>query len=145
MQIAQYKKQAKEAIKEAWDLYSQLKEEIKVSSAEELTLAFKNLDLCLTHVLYLEAIGEYLEKGGKSRGSYLVVDPDGEKPCEALGDEWKFSLNQEDDYVNQKILEIFLDENLKIKKQWVDVRPIPQEETWFENVWNEYRQDKIIK
>ncbi|MGD8536421.1 MAG: FAD-binding protein, partial [Candidatus Aminicenantes bacterium] len=135
----------KVAIKEAWSLYSRFKKKTKVSSAKELPGAFKNLDLCLTHALYLEAIEEYLEKGGKSRGSYLVMDPDGKKPCEALSDEWKFSLNQEDAFVNQKILRISLDENAKVKKQWVDIRPIPQEETWFENVWNEYRQDKIIK
>ncbi len=135
----------KEAIKDAWGLYSRLRKEIKVSSVKKLPVAFKNLDLCLTHALYLEAIGEYLEKGGKSRGSYLVMDPEGEKPCEALGDEWKFSLNQEDAFVNQKILQIYLDENANVKKQWVDIRPIPQEETWFENVWNEFRQDKIIK
>jgi succinate dehydrogenase/fumarate reductase flavoprotein subunit len=135
----------KEAIKEAWSLYSRLRKEIKVSSAKELPAAFKNLDLCLTHALYLEAIGEYLEKGGKSRGSYLVMDPEGEKPCEALGDEWKFSLNQEDAFVSQKILQIYLDENAKVNKQWVDIRPIPQDETWFENVWNAYRQDRIVK
>jgi succinate dehydrogenase/fumarate reductase flavoprotein subunit len=135
----------KEAIKEAWSLYSRLRKEIKVSSAKELPAAFKNLDLCLTHALYLEAIGEYLEKGGKSRGSYLVMDPEGEKPCEALGDEWKFSLNQEDAFVSQKILQIYLDENAKVNKQWVDIRPISQDETWFENVWNAYRQDRIVK
>jgi succinate dehydrogenase/fumarate reductase flavoprotein subunit len=135
----------KEAIKEAWSLYFRLKKEIKVSSAKELPAAFKNLDLCLTHALYLEAIGEYLEKGGKSRGSYLVMDPEGEKPCEALGDEWKFSLNQEDAFVNQKILQIYLDENAKVNKQWVDIRPIPQEDTWFENVWNAYLKDEVVK
>ncbi len=135
----------KEAIKEAWDLYFHLKKDIKVSSVKNLPLTFKNLDLCLTHALYLEAIGEYLDKGGKSRGSYLVMDPEGEKPCEALGDEWKFSLNQEDAFVNQKILQIYLDEDAKVQKQWVDIRPIPQEETWFENIWNEFRQNKIIK
>jgi len=135
----------KEAIKEAWSLYSRLRKEIKVSSAKELPAAFKNLDLCLTHALYLEAIGEYLEKGGKSRGSYLVMDPEGEKPCEALGDEWKFSLNQEDAFVNQKILQIYLDENAKVNKQWIDIRPIPQEDTWFENVWNAYLKDEVVK
>lgn len=135
----------KEAIDEAWALYFRLKKKIKVSSVKEIPEAFKNLDLCLTHVLYLEAIGEYLEKGGKSRGSYLVVDPEGEKPGEALGDEWKFCLNPEDAFVDQKILEIYLDESARVKKQWVDVRPIPEEETWFENVWNEYRKDEIVK
>ncbi len=135
----------KEAIKQAWSLYARLKKESKVASSEELPDAFKNLDLGLTHALYLEAIGEYLEKGGKSRGSYLVVDTDGDKPCEALGDEWKFSLNQEDAFVSQRILEIHLDENLNVKKQWVDIRALPHEEAWFENVWNEYLEDKIIK
>ena len=135
----------KEAIKQAWGLYSRLRKEIKVSSAKELPAGFKNLDLCLTHALYLEAIGEYLEKGGKSRGSYLVMDPEGEKPCEALGDEWKFSLNQEDAFVNQKILQIYLDENAKVNKQWIDIRPIPQEDTWFENVWNAYLKDEVVK
>ena len=135
----------KKAVKEAWDLDSRLKKESKVSSAKELPAAFKNLDLCLTHAMYLEAIKEYLEKGGKSRGSYIVMNPDGEKPCEALGDEWKFSLNQEDAFVNQKILQICLDEDAKVKKQWVDIRPIPQEEAWFENIWNAYLKDKIIK
>jgi len=135
----------KEAMQKAWELYSRLKKEIKVSSAKELPAAFKNLDLCLTHALYLEAIGEYLGKGGKSRGSYLVIDPEGEKPCEALGDEWKFSLNQEDAFVNQKILQIYLDENAKVNKQWVDIRPIPQEEAWFENIWNAYLKDEVVK
>lgn len=135
----------KAAIIDAWNLYSRLKKELKVPSAQYLAAAFKNLDLCLTHLLYLEAIGEYLEKGGKSRGSYLVMDSDGKKPCEGLGDEWKFSLNKEGSFVSKNILEIYLDENFKMKKQWVKVRPIPQEDSWFENVWNEYMKGEIIK
>ncbi|MBW1765550.1 MAG: FAD-binding protein [Deltaproteobacteria bacterium] len=135
----------KQAIVDAWELYSKLKGEMKISSPQDLPAAFKNLDLCLTHALYLEAIGEYLEKGGKSRGSYLVMDPQGEKPSEELSDEWKFSLNEENAFVDEKILEICLDDNFDVKKQWVDVRPIPDEDTWFENVWNNYMKDKIIK
>ncbi len=133
------------AIIEAWMLYSRLKEEIQVSSAKNLPSAFKNLDLCLTHALYLEAIREYLEKGGKSRGAYLVLDPEGERPCKELGNEWSFRLNEKNAFVDKKILEVYLDENLEVEKNWVDIRPVPQEETWFENVWNEYRKGKIIK
>ncbi len=118
---------------------------LKVPATEDLPEAFKNLDLCLTHALYLEAVGEYLEKGGKSRGSFLVLDPEGDRPCDELGDEWRFDLVPEDARVNQKILEIHLDENMKVRKEWVDIRPIPQEDTWFENVWNQYLRDEIIK
>jgi hypothetical protein len=116
-----------------------------ISSAEKLTEAFKNLDLCLTHALYLEAIGEYLEKGGQSRGSYLVLNPEGNTPCDSLGDEWKFLLNDPDSFVNQKILEVSLDSGGNILKQWVDIRPIPQEDNWFENVWNQYLKNNIIQ
>ncbi|UCC41779.1 MAG: FAD-binding protein [Candidatus Aminicenantes bacterium] len=135
----------RKAITEAWRLYSRLKKEMKVTSPQALPAAFKNLDLCLTHALYLEASREYLEKGGKSRGSYLVLDSEGEKPCKELGEEWKFCLNERDAFVDKKILEVYLNEKLEVEKQWVDIRPIPQEETWFENVWSEYRKGNIIK
>jgi succinate dehydrogenase/fumarate reductase flavoprotein subunit len=134
----------KEAVSEAWQLYSQMKSRMKIPSFRDLPAAFKNLDLCLTHAVYLEAIAEYLEAGGKSRGSYLVLDAEGEKPCEKLEDEWRFGLNRNDAFVDRKILEISLDESLSVKKKWVDIRPIPREEQWFENLWEEYREEKVF-
>ena len=135
----------KTAVVDAWDLYNKLKEKMKIPSEKYLPAAMKNLDLCLTYAMYLEAIGEYLEKGGKSRGSYLVLDEHGERPCGELNDEWKFSLNTENAYVNERILEIFLDDNFNVRKQWVKIRPIPKEDTWFERIWNDYRKGNIIK
>jgi len=38
-----------------------------------------------------------------------------------------------------------VDEDLRVKKNWVGIRPIPREDSWFENVWNEYLKDNIIK
>ena len=135
----------KEAIVEGWQLYRELQNTVKIATPQELPEAFKNLDLCLTHVLYLEAIGEYLEKDGRSRGSFLVLDPEGEKPCDQLGENWRFGLNRVDSFVNTKILEISLDANITVQKHWVNIRPIPQAEVWFETVWNDYMNDKIIK
>jgi hypothetical protein len=133
------------AVLDAWKLYSKMRREMKVPSAQDVAFAFRNLDLCLTHALYFEAINEYLERGGRSRGSYLVLDPQGKKPCMELGDEWKFSLNEENSFVDKKILEIYFDDVGNVVKQWVDIRPIPREEIWFENVWNEYLRDNIIE
>jgi len=138
-------KKISEAVAEAWKLYYRMKNEMQIPSVKELPGAFKNLDLCLTHALYLEAIGEYLEKGGQSRGSYLVLNPEGEKPCAELGEEWKFFLCEEDAFVNKRILEVSLDEEGNIQKKWVDIRPVPQEDSWFENVWNRYVNDEIIE
>ncbi|MGD2294348.1 MAG: FAD-binding protein [Candidatus Aminicenantes bacterium] len=134
----------KEAKEEAWLLYNRLHREMKISSVQKLPEALKNLDLCLIHAFFLDAIAEYLAQGGKSRGSYLVRDKEGRKPCPELGEKWRFSLNEEHAYVDSKILEVQMDEEGEIHKQWVDIRPIPHEETWFENVWNTFLRDEII-
>ncbi len=133
------------AVKEAWEQYNRMKVEMKVATLDKLPAAFRNLDLCLTHAIYLEAFKEYLENGGKSRGSYLVLDPNGEKPSKELSDEWKFSLTEEDLPVNKKILEVYLDDKGNVIKALTDVRPIPKEDVWFENVWSEFRKDNIVR
>lgn len=132
------------SIEEAWQMWSDLQSQTQVSDVAKLGEAFKNLDLCLTHALYLEAISEYLNRGGLSRGSYLVKDPKGKLPCETLSEEWKFRLNQEDDFVSTHILEIHWDEEEQVHKQWVEIRPIPLAESWFENVWHEFRKNYNI-
>jgi succinate dehydrogenase/fumarate reductase flavoprotein subunit len=132
------------AVEEAWRQYHRLKDELRIPSVTELPLAFRVVDLCLTHAMYLEAIREYIAKGGKSRGSYIILDAQGEVPCDALGDAWRFRLAEPSDFVSQKILEIWLDEEGRVQKQWVDIRPIPREDAWFENVWNDYMRDRIV-
>jgi len=132
-------------VERAWSLYARLKKGIRLSSRCELQEAFKILDLCLTHAVYLEAIKEYMENGGRSRGSYLVLDPNGEKPCPQLDERWRFSLETPESPVSRKILEISLNEEMRPVKQWLDVRPIPAEKNWFENVWNDFRRDQIIR
>jgi hypothetical protein len=138
-------KQIGPATAKAWSLYGCLKKRIPSVSVHELPGVFKDLDLCLTHAVYLEAIKEYLEQGGRSRGSYLVLDPDGQKPCPQLDELWRFSLEKPDSFVSRKILEIRLDEKMRPIKQWVNVRPVPAGMGWFENVWDDFRKDKIVR
>lgn len=129
----------------AWRMVTRLKKGIRLVSVRELPDAFKDLDLCLTHAVYLEAIKEYIEKDGRSRGSYLVLDPGGEKPCPQLDESWRFSLEKPDSFVSRKILEIRLDEQMRPIKEWEDIRPVPAGEGWFENVWDDFRKDKIVR
>ena len=84
------------------------------------------------------------DKGGKSRGSYLVLDRNGEKPCPELGNRWRFSVNPPRAFVDRRILEIFLDDSGKVIKKWVNIRPIPKVEGWFESVWRDFREDRIV-
>jgi succinate dehydrogenase/fumarate reductase flavoprotein subunit len=133
-----------EARKKAWNLLDRIRKKLTIPSAMFLPEAFKILDLCLTHALYLEAISEYLDRGGKSRGSYLVLDKNGIEPCQELGEDWKFSSNEEAAFVGRKILEIRLADGTDVVKEWVDIRPIPKEDAWFENVWNAFLRDEIV-
>jgi succinate dehydrogenase/fumarate reductase flavoprotein subunit len=131
--------------KAAWRQLDELRKSLRVGSAEELPEAFRTLDLCLTQAVYLEALKEYLSQGGRSRGSYIVLDPAGDLPCPGLGDEWRYSLAEPGHPANRRILEIGLDGEGKIVKSWVEARPIPSSEDWFETVWADFRADRIIR
>lgn len=89
---------------------------------------------------------EYIEKGGRSRGSYLIADESGEIPNSKLSADFRFSLDNGD--LTKYVCEVELKkdgEELECVAQWKPVRAIPQEDGWFENVWNAFLRDEIIK
>jgi len=133
-----------EAVEMAWALVERLWSDLRIRPEGGLVRAFRAVDLALTHAVYLEAIAEYLRKGGRSRGSALVRDPGGEAPCPGLGEAWRHVLTPPDDFVNRKILEVRLGEGFKVEKEWVDVRPVPGEAGWFETVWSDYLNGRVI-
>jgi len=117
---------------------------MRIASPRGLPGAFRALGLALTHYVYLEAIGEYLDRGGKSRGSSFVPDAGGRIPHPLLGGRWAFSLAEPGDAVGANILEVRLDAAGRVRKRWVPVRPVPRPEGWFETVWDDYRKDRIV-
>ncbi len=128
----------------ARDLWKRAARELGAASTRDLPGSFKALDLALTHAIYLEAIGEYLERGGKSRGSYLVPDASGRPPHPLLGGRWAFTLARPGDFVSANVLEVRLDGQGRVQKKWVPVRPVPRPEGWFESVWADHRNDRIV-
>lgn len=136
-----------DATGEAWHLYARVLAAMEAVSRDEVPLAFRARDLCLTHAFYLEAMQEYFAAGGRSRGSCLVLDSAGSPPCDRLGDRWRFSLADPDDIVSRKILEMSLDDDSGpgVLKRWVDIRPIPDEDGWFEEVWKNFAGERIYK
>jgi succinate dehydrogenase/fumarate reductase flavoprotein subunit len=118
--------------------------DLRAVSPRDLPRAFKALDLALTHAVYLEAIAEYIEKGGRSRGSYLIPDPAGESPHPLLGERWAFSLARPEDPIEKTLMEVRLDGRGRVRKKWVPVRPVPRSDGWFETVWDDFRNDRIV-
>jgi len=46
--------------------------------------------------------------------------------------------------VERQVLEVRYRAAGHVEKTWVDVRPIPETDGWFERVWTEYRTGKTF-
>ncbi len=122
----------------------------------ELVAAFVNRDILLAQFAYLSAIAEYIEKGGRSRGSSLV--------CESLADlsldggaagAERFAASGmpaalDDGAFSERVCEV----ELRLAAggepsclfRWLPVRPIPAErDEWFEQVYNAWVEDRVIR
>lgn len=131
-----------EAIEESRFQLKSLIEKTLLSSIKELPLAFQNYDLLLTQYVYLAAMKDYIDRGGKSRGSYLVYDSTGELPLTGLDERFRFSLIG-NSFMN-KIQKITYCDGC-CSFQWEKVKEIPKEDHWFENVWNRFMENKNIE
>ncbi len=133
---------ATEGAKEAIEQLESLQDNTKLANIHELTLAYQNYDMLITQFVYLSAIKDFIDKGGRSRGSYLVYDSEGKLPLEGLKEDFRFSIS--DGSLSEKVQKVSYQEG-KCNFKWDTVNPIPEEDSWFENVWNRYRKDEIIK
>jgi hypothetical protein len=125
--------------------FKEIDADVQIERREDLPLAFKTRELALTHAIYLEAIGEYIDRSGQSRGFYLIPIAEGGQSCAGICDNWRFSITQEDAFVSRHILELAIDPEYRVHKQWVPVRPIPPVDTWFENVWRDYPDNNFYE
>ena len=127
------------AFAEANRLRERVMTDTHVESPAELALAFRAADLCLAHVIYIGAMLEYVNAGGGSRGSSLVLDSGGERLRSEVGAAWCVRHADPHLVAAAKILEVSVDESGRLHAEWVDVRPIPDEDASFERVWAESR------
>lgn len=86
-----------------------------------------NYDILVTQYVYLTAIREYIEKGGKSRGSYLINGDTG-TDTENSGRLCYMSYN-----------------GVSAAAHWEKVCPIPTGEQWFETVYNDFHENNKNK
>jgi succinate dehydrogenase/fumarate reductase flavoprotein subunit len=124
---------ARRAAEDAWRMCRELDSVARAEGPADLPALFRNRDLALAHAVYLSAITEYLERGGQSRGSFLVFDAAGE-----------WTVNAPGAFVDNHILEVSVGHELVPRTQWVDIRPIPDEDGWFETSWKAYRDGTVF-
>jgi len=138
--------EAEKALAEAVAELASFEEETVAGRSYELCEAFRNRDILITQIVYLKAIIEFIKKGGRSRGSYLVSDEKGILPNKKLSDDFRFTLDSGDLLKKACVVGMTLDDNKPdFNVEWQDIRPIPTEDNWFENVWSAYRRGEIVK
>lgn len=96
-----------------------------------------NYDTLITQAMMLSAIIEYIDHGGKSRGSYLITEL---SPAEITK-----AKNIEIDADHSALIcrmSASLNRDFEATPEWINVRPIPHENCWFENVYNSFYKTK---
>ena len=93
---------------------------------QQLMQAFQVFDTLITARALTACIQNYIENKGVSRGSYLISD---QRENNSLLYRNDTDADQIQNYVNKEGRESIT---------WRPVRPIPDRELWFENVWKEY-------
>ena len=106
-------------------------------SRTELAMVYRLRDMLLSQRAYLTAMADYTAHGGKSRGSALYTDPHGRKPYAQLPDAFTFAL---DDGSRRGLVQQIQRDGDGWHCTWRPVRPIPQTDDFFENVWRSYRE-----
>ena len=113
-----------------------------IQSVHELPKLYRFYDTLVCQYVYLCAFTEYAETVGRSRGSALCYDPAGALPCKELGESFRYTLSNGEEY--GKVQEI-LYKDLACSVIWRDVRPIPETDRFFENVWRSFRENGNVE
>ncbi|MGD2175838.1 MAG: hypothetical protein PVJ27_10585, partial [Candidatus Brocadiaceae bacterium] len=106
--------------------------------------ALKVRELALAQLAFLEGARALIDRGGGSRGSHLVTDPDGATPHPELGEQWRFLPENRD--LREEILGVRYDADEDTFRTEVTApRPFPQDDSWFENTWAEFRRGEVFR
>ena len=137
-------------------------------SRRSMDRVFLVRDILTTAHVYLSAMADYVEHGGRSRGSVLYTDPNGFLPITGAGhnasdeidlpEQFRLSLDEGalDDVIQESALRLEANEYAFWNRapgraedtavgepvfHWRPRRPIPEDDDFFENVWRQFREN----
>lgn len=103
----------------------------------DLCWVYRLRDMLLCQRACLAAMLDYVAHGGQSRGSALYTAPAGHRPAPQLPDLFAFTL---DDGSRSALVQEVSCRSGAPSFAWRPVRPIPDEDDFFENIWRSYRE-----
>lgn len=125
-----------EVIAENRALLASLADTVRASTSGGLANAYRLRDILISQIMYLSAMQDYAEKGGKSRGSAIYRSETGVAPA---GLE-EFRFEPDNGALDSSVQEVLYSESA-CTSSFRPVRPLPEGGGFFENVWRRYRQD----
>lgn len=93
-------------------------------------------DILTAQQVYLTAMADYLAHGGRSRGSVLYQDVEGQLPNHLADETFRFRAD-EDGLLDGEAQIVTVNQTGQIDCQWRPVRPIPDDDVPFEVIWRQ--------
>ncbi len=116
--------------------------EVRVKTVRGLGDAYHYWDALVCQTVYLGAMEDYIQAGGKSRGSVIYQSPEGTRPYAALPELFACQMD-EGELDGQVQLAQYGREGCRYT--WRDVRPLPEKDDFFENVWRSFRENGNVE
>ena len=139
------------ALTEARESYARLSQgAFKLANRSDLLAAVQAQHLALTQIALLEALLDYVQRGGGSRGSYMVMSEKGTVTKSDLICPWTqspYSFIAENEKFRQHIAEIELADAERAAFHITQVSPCaaPQRDVAFERMWGRFRERGIFQ
>lgn len=136
--MIRHQTQLKASLEEIDDELQHFTQRFMVDSVSQAKLFYRLFDMLCSQKIYISAMLDYIEHGGKSRGSALYVNPDGIYPSEALK---KYAFEKDNQELNTQVQEAsFLASPYEpVQCLWRHTRPLPSSDYVFETEWKNYR------
>jgi len=131
----------REAYDEVYNELTQFSSLFGVKSELELVKLYRLRDALTVQLAALGAMIDYAEKVKVSRGSALYYDETGNLQS-GLEEMFRFSTTNMEE-TGRRIQQVEV-KNGEIEISWRAVRPMPEDNDFFETVWKRYREDRNI-
>ncbi len=135
-----------EALAAARRLWAQVQRDgVRLERApDDLPEALQTEQLVLIHLCFLEALAALIERGGGSRGAYVLLDEAGDRRMVTRRGR---SLPHRGESVSLRgeVLEVRVGTSGRIEVTPVPVRPLPVDDSWYETTWREWREGRVFQ
>lgn len=116
---------------------------MRLRGRADLPAAIQNVHLTLTHIAFLQTIQALIERGGGSRGGYMILDEQGDLAVKTKrGSE--LPHRSENMALRGEILETRLAGDGHFAVAPVPVRPLPNDDSWYETTWRQWLRGEIF-